>query len=47
MAREQGSLVSGATDALHEFNIDITPAVTLAGLGSLAVGSEHKLWFAT
>jgi len=24
--------------ALHEFNIDITPAVTLAGLGSLAVG---------
>ena len=24
--------------ALHEFNIDITPAVTLAGLGSLAFG---------
>ncbi len=24
--------------ALHEFNIDITPAVTLAGLASLAVG---------
>src|SRR5258706_4333455 len=24
--------------ALHEFNIDITPAVTLAGLGSPAVG---------
>jgi len=24
--------------SLHEFNIDITPAVTLAGLGSLAIG---------
>jgi len=30
--------------AVREFHIDITPALTLAGLASLAVASARRLW---